>query len=117
MNVILVFLGGGCGAALRFGVHAIFKHWGWIERFPWHTFAINVLGSFLLGVFVATCKDRPLFLLLGTGLCGGFTTFSTFSYETIQMFEDGRWLVAAAYVLGSVAVALVGVAIGYWMMR
>ncbi|MGL6076375.1 MAG: fluoride efflux transporter CrcB [Fimbriiglobus sp.] len=105
---LCVFAGGGTGA--------IFRAWvsRWLAQpdgFPWATLAINVLGSAFLGVLTVLCKDRPTwFLLLGTGFCGGFTTFSTFSVELVRLLESGHWLSALGYAGGSV---LAGVLAAY----
>ena len=81
----LVFFGGGAGAVCRF----LIGRWLAVPGgFPWATFGINVAGSFFLGLLAVLCKDRPgLLALLGAGFCGGFTTFSTFSLETLRMLE------------------------------
>jgi CrcB protein len=109
-KLVLAALGGSVGAASRF---AIGHHWGKLWAFPWATFGINVAGSFLLGFLFVTVKDRtPLLVLLGAGFCGGFTTFSAFSLETLVMIEAERWLEAGAYVFGSVLAGLLGVWLG-----
>jgi fluoride exporter len=107
---LFVFVGGGTGAIARF----------WIGRwlatssgFPWATFSINVAGSFLLGVLAILLKDRPGWLvLLGAGFCGGFTTFSTFSLDTLRMLEDQAYWNAGAYAVGSMIAGLIGVWLG-----
>ena len=107
---LLVFVGGGTGAIARF----------WIGRwlatpsgFPWTTFSINVAGSFLLGILVIVLKDRQGWLvLLGAGFCGGFTTFSSFSLETLRMLEEQAYWTAGAYAVGSVIAGLIGVWLG-----
>ncbi len=106
----LVFVGGGTGAIARF----------WIGRwlatpggFPWATFSINVAGSFLLGVLAVVFKDRPgWFVLLGAGFCGGFTTFSTFSLETLRLLENQAYWSAGANAVGSVMTGLIGAWLG-----
>src|SRR5262245_56705378 len=108
---LVVLLGGGAGAVARYALGhqaaAWFPHT--LRHFPWHTFAINVLGSFVLGLVAVWCKDRPTwFFLLVTGVCGGFTTFSTFSVELLTMLEEDRTGAAAAYAGGSVAAGLLG---------
>ena len=91
---------------------------GWVEHFPWHTFAINVLGSFVLGLLVATCKDRrEWYLLLGTGVCGGFTTFSTFSVEVLALIDADRPGAAAGYAVGSALAAVIGAWLGLRLGR
>ncbi len=104
-DALAVFVGGGLGAVARFAVGRALPVPD--AGFPWPTFAINVAGSALLGVLVALCKDRPtLLLFLGTGVCGGFTTFSAFSVETVRLLEAHRPDLALLYAGGSVAVAL-----------
>jgi fluoride exporter len=117
--VTLLMLGGGVGANARYWIgHQVglwqLRRFGHLE-FPWATFLINVAGSVVLG-FVAAAflhhHDTPRknwYLLLGTGLCGGFTTFSTFSYETLKLLQDGKAWGALAYSLGSVAAGVLGV--------
>jgi fluoride exporter len=111
----LVVFGGGLGAGLRYLVGRLGNTIG-AESFPWPTFLINITGSLILGFLVCWAKgqpDRAVWLLfLGTGLCGGFTTFSTFSVETLALLEQGRLAVAVAYVLGSVLAALSGAWLG-----
>lgn len=117
-TALLLFVGGGTGTLARYGVSAWFQSNKWSVGFPWHTFAINVAGSFLLGVLAIACKDRPnLLLLLGTGFCGGFTTFSTFSLEGIKLMEDERLGAAIFYLLGSVVAGVLGAWMGMKMMK
>lgn len=108
--VLLVALGGALGAAARYGVAL------WLAdvaaRFPWHTLAVNLVGSFALGALVALSMRDATRLLVLTGLLGGFTTFSTFSVEVLALFQSGRPVAALAYagisVLGGVLCSLVG---------
>lgn len=94
MNVLLVFLGGGLGSAARYGVEVLaLRLVG--SGYPWGTFAINVLGSFLMGVVAETFAlkaglSQPLRLFLTTGIIGGFTTFSTYALETALLQERGE---------------------------
>ena len=83
----------------------------WAKNFYWGTFAINVSGSILLGIVAALCKDRSGagFLLFGTGFCGGYTTFSTFSLEVVEAVQRGRWDLAALYI----GVSMIGGFIGW----
>jgi CrcB protein len=111
----LVFLGGGTGAV---GRYLLGRGLAVADGFPWHTFGINVLGSFLLGALFVLCKDRPGWLvLLGAGFCGGFTTFSTFSFETLRMLELEEYASAGGYVLGSVIAGIAGAWIGVQLAR
>jgi fluoride exporter len=90
--------------------------------FPWGTLLINITGSFLLGILLRYALATPAMSLemrafLTTGFCGGYTTFSTFSYETALMFEDGQFARASTYVVTSVAVALLATFCGFMLAR
>jgi CrcB protein len=90
--------------------------------FPVGTLVINVSGSLLLGLIVRYGVETPTFTpearaFLTIGLCGGYTTFSTFSYETAALLEDGEWTRAGLYVAGSVLLSLLGMFIGFALAR
>jgi fluoride exporter len=109
---LAVFIGGGVGAVARFGLARCLSS---PDAFPWVTLVINVIGSAILGIVVVIAKDRPtLGLLLGTGFCGGFTTFSTFSVEVVRLLDADRVLEAIAYISASV---VAGVLAAYLTMR
>ena len=116
-NVFMVFLGGGIGCALRYGAGLVVTS----TMFPLATFVVNVIGSMAIGLFSGWASrfgwSEGMRLMLTTGLCGGFTTFSTFSKESLALAEAGRWRVFAAYAIGSVAVGIAAVALGYWTAR
>ena len=115
---LFVFLGGGGGAVLRFWINRWIVGFEWGRSFPWATFGINVLGSFVLGVVAVTCAQRPGWrALLGVGVCGGFTTFSTFSVESLNLIEQERYAAAAGYVIGSVLAGLLGAWAGMRLAR
>jgi CrcB protein len=113
VNWLLVVVGGMLGAPLRYLTDRAvqFLH---DTVLPWGTFAVNVAGSLLLGLLTgavaAGAAHSHLQLLLGTGLCGALTTYSTFSYETLRLAQDGALLYAVANVVASV-VAGVGAAV------
>lgn len=116
----LVMIGAAVGGGLRYAV----GHWvtsRFDSQFPWHTFAINITGAFLLGIVMSLSVEGDVVstemrLLLGVGLLGGFTTFSTLSYEAVDLMSRGMWGQGAMYVLASGAIGLVaafaGVAVG-----
>ncbi|MFI9393016.1 fluoride efflux transporter CrcB [Streptomyces bauhiniae] len=109
MNWLLVILGGMTGAPLRYLTdRAVQKRHDAV--FPWGTFTVNVLGCFILGLLtgavVAGAATSHVQLLIGTGLCGALTTYSTFSYETLRLTEDGARFLAAANVVASVVAGL-----------
>lgn len=92
------------------------------EFFPMGTLVINITGSFLLGLLITYALGTPsitpeIRAMLTTGFCGGYTTFSTYSYETATLIEDGRYQRAALYILLSVGIALVGVFAGFATAR
>lgn len=111
----LLAVGGGAGANARFWLGRWIRELQGEVAFPWATFAINVSGSVILGLVAAAFLNHPdesrrnWYLLLGTGFCSGYTTFSTFSLEALELIRDGRTGTAAAYVFGSVAAGLLGV--------
>ncbi len=103
--VTLIMFGGGAGANARYWF-GVFVRTYQTARFPWATFLINVSGSVVLGFAAALfLKDtdesrRVWYLLLGTGFCGGFTTFSTFSLEALELMQEGRPWPGLAYIFG-----------------
>lgn len=109
----MVALGGAAGAAARFGVAQAFAA---RDGFPWATFGINVAGSLglglLMGAFPVAGEAWRVRALLGIGFCGGFTTFSTFSYETLVLLQRGSPVTALLYSFGSVAVGVLAAWLG-----
>jgi len=122
--VVLVFVGGGIGALLRYLVSLGFGSF-WAGAFPLGTFAINLAGCFAIGVLAGLSERLPvdpqLRLFLQTGILGGFTTFSAFGLEALQLAQRGEWGTAAAYVLGSnllgLALAFAGFALARTVIR
>lgn len=118
---LIVFLGAGLGGALRHGVNlAAARLLG--TGFPWGTFAVNVAGSLAMGLLAAWFTFRgdasqSWRLFLTTGILGGFTTFSAFSLDAALLWERGEALLALFYVAGSVALAIGGLFLGFWMVR
>ena len=114
MSVLLVALGAAVGAAARWLVdrYVQSRH---TSFFPWGTFVVNVLGSLLLGILLGARSAPDLVLVLGAGFCGGFTTFSTFSFETVVLAGEGRAAVARGYVLASLAAGLGAAYLGWWL--
>jgi len=114
MTVLLVFLGAIVGAPLRYLADRTLqaRH---DSLFPWGTLAVNITGCLVLGVLagIGTALPTPLFALLGTGFCGALTTYSTFSYETVRLWEQHARFYAVANVAVSLIAGLGAVLLGY----
>src|SRR5580658_9809603 len=117
---LLVGLGGALGSMGRYALNGIVSNLAG-PLFPWGTLLINVTGSFLIG-FYSTLTDpsagrlrasSTARLFFMTGICGGYTTFSAFSLQTLNLARDGEWLYAGLNVLGSVALCLLAAWLGY----
>ena len=116
-EILIVGVGSFAGGALRYILSVGLSKLGRLWAFPIGIMLINILGCFLIGVLYGYFKskastDLVLPLLLMTGALGGFTTFSTFSFETIQLLQQNEWLKAAFYVVGSVGLGVVGCYLG-----
>jgi len=125
INILFVLIGGAVGSLARYGLSTIARVlWPTVE-WPIGTFAANLLGGLLMGVLMAmlagplkhTIDVERVRLLIGVGFMGGFTTFSTFSLETLFMIERRHYLLAGAYAVLSVVLAVAGVAAGMWLVR
>jgi fluoride exporter len=122
-SYFVVFLGAGCGGALRHAVNlGCMRLYG--PGFPWGTLTINAVGSFLMGALAAWLAFRdgedwtqPARLFLATGVLGGFTTFSAFSLDAVLLWQRGDAGLAAAYVLGSLLLSLGGLVAGLALVR
>ena len=117
-DVLLVGAGGFFGASLRFIISGLVQRLDPMGTFPYGTMSVNVLGCFLIGILVGLADSRNvlgpsarLFVILG--VLGGFTTFSSFAFETLALARDGETVRAGANVVGSVVACLVSVWIGY----
>ncbi len=108
--MLLVFLGGGIGAILRYLISGMFNK----KHMPLGTFIVNVLGCFIFGIFVSFLSDPYNKLLLMTGFCGGFTTFSTFASETAHLFTGSKkdFIQGVIYLISSVVFCVFAMFVG-----
>lgn len=118
-QVLLVFLGGGAGSVLRF---LISKNLNPLTTLPLGTLLVNISGSFLIGIFLGISLKQEFLspnatLLLATGFCGGFTTFSAFSYENQLLLRAGDYLNFGIYAAGSIFLGIAAVFAGLWFSR
>jgi CrcB protein len=118
-----VALGGAIGSVARFGLGGLVSQ-KFGETFPWGTLTVNVAGSFIIGFLAALTSSEgrlnPQMRVLTTqlfmtGVCGGFTTFSSFSLQTINLMRDGEWLYAGGNVLFSVLLCLIATWLGFML--
>ncbi len=118
---LAIFLGGGVGASLRHLITIILsKALG--HHFPFGIFIINILGCFLMGLFVSLfglfwSASQEVRAFLTVGLLGGFTTFSSFSIDCVVLYQRGDWLLAVGYLVGSVVLSLAFIVIGMNLPR
>jgi len=120
-QLLLVFIGGGFGSTLRY---VIGKYLNTTETggIPWGTFTANILGSLLIGIILGlAAKNNSLSqnqtLLLATGFCGGFTTFSSFAYENHLFLKSGDFTSFALYTIGSFVIGFLAVFLGLFLVK
>lgn len=119
-EIAAIFAGGFLGAVIRAELGIAFPHAD--GAWPWSTFIVNVVGTFLLGYFVTRLQERlPLSSyrrpFLGTGICGALTTFSAMQIEILEMFDAGRVALGVAYAALSVTAGFIGVAVATNLVR
>ena len=120
-NLLLVGLGGGIGSILRYLCQKWFSE-NYPQPFPWGTFLVNLLGCFLIGVIYAASEKSTALtpqtrLFLVAGFCGGFTTFSTFAFENMNLLRGGDVSYFLIYTIGSVMLGIAGVFGGVAVMK
>ena len=116
--LLLVMAGGALGTGARYAVSGLVAN-SIGETFPWGTLIINITGSFIIGFFFTLTSPDGRLMVSGstrqfvmTGFCGGYTTFSSFSLQTLNLIRDGEWLAAGGNILGSVTLCMLGVWLG-----
>ncbi|MDR0698682.1 MAG: fluoride efflux transporter CrcB [Tannerella sp.] len=120
-EMLLVGLGGGVGSILRY-LSAMCSNKIGHTMFPTGTFFVNILGCFVIGLLIGVIEQRQMLdenyrLLFVTGFCGGFTTFSAFSTESLRLFESGHTLLGILYVMASVLIGIAVVWLGIWLLK
>ncbi len=118
-NLILVFIGGGLGSSLRY---VISRYLNAGHLIPYGTFLVNVVGSLLLGIILgwaikSNSLNSPGHLILATGFCGGFTTFSTFSFENYSLLRSGEFLTFSIYFFSSLLLGILAIFLGILISR
>lgn len=121
MNVLLIALGGAIGAVARYGLAGLVQRFA-SPYFPFGTFVVNIVGCFVFGILAGTAEHRFVlgpetraFLLIG--VLGGFTTFSTFSFETFQLLRDAEIMRASLNAAGQLVAGLIAIWIGFVLAR
>lgn len=118
--IILVAIGGAMGSVLRYGV-ALWMKSIYSSEFPWHTFAVNIVGCFIIGLFFSwslqhsTFEDIRLFFMIG--ILGGFTTYSSFALETFELLKQHKMSIASVYILATNLLGLIAVYLGYTLHK
>ena len=121
-QALLIIVGGGVGCYLRYVLSKWCNSQPWGQVFPWGTLIINVSGCFILAAAAVIFLERQppayqdWYLLIGTGFCGGYTTFSTFGWETFNLIRLGSWWFALANAFGSLLAGLFGVFLAVWLV-
>lgn len=119
----LIGLGGALGSIARYLIGVLITHLKWVSSgFPYATFLVNILGCLLIGLFFGIGKsnnwlDHYTGLFLITGFCGGFTTFSTFSFESLELLQKAKYMYFALYSIGSFAIGLLAVIAGLYIAK
>ena len=120
-ELLLVCIGSFFGGGTRYLVGKAMQSCEWLPAFPWGTMTVNILGCFLIGLLSGMSLGGQISpatkLVLVTGFCGGFTTFSTFMNENLLLGRDGAMLSAVFYTLASLALGLLAVVIGYQLVK
>ncbi|HKL17311.1 MAG TPA: fluoride efflux transporter CrcB [Halalkalibaculum sp.] len=119
-TILLIGTGGFAGTVSRYLLSKLIAA-KWPMSFPWGTFSVNILGCFLIGIVMGLSFQSSVStqtrLLLATGFCGGFTTFSTYSLEIFELYQRGEAGIGMLYLFASILLGLTGVWLGLWAAR
>ncbi len=116
LKTLFVFIGGGIGSVLRYLMSGwVYSLWG--SNFPYGTLSVNIVGSFIIGFFLTLAEDKFLVtpdirVFVAIGIVGGFTTFSTFSFETFKLLKNGSFLIGGLNIVVSITIGLIAVWLG-----
>ncbi len=122
MNLILIAIGGALGSVARYLMQSLIGHYAG-KDFPYGTLIVNISGSVVMGLFIGWLaratqgSQEQIRLFVAIGILGGYTTFSSFSLESINLLEEGRWGAMGLYIAASVMLSLVGLMLGLRLMR
>lgn len=113
-DLLMVGIGGFAGSVLRYKIGILITS-KTSSGFPWGTFGVNLVGAFLIGLLIASAvkSQEVMMLLLVTGFCGGFTTFSTFALENLRLLQSGEWMLFLSYIILSIVCGIGLCFIGY----
>lgn len=115
MSYIIVGLGGIFGSVARYSVGRLIARYN-STAFPWATFLVNILGALMLGAVSALDVNNTIYLAVGEGFLGAFTTFSTFMYEGFNLIHSNKYLNALIYICTTIALGIVSFILGYYSM-
>lgn len=119
-TILLIGTGGFAGSISRY-LLTRFISTKWPMAFPWGTFGVNILGCFLIGIVMGlsfqSAMSTQTRLLLATGFCGGFTTFSTYSLEILELYQRGEAGISMLYLFASIVVGFLSVWLGLWLVK